>query len=82
LPLPFAPALMDIHPALLVAAQLHPAPAVTATLPVAAADVVRSEDAGEIENEQGVPACVTLNVWPPMVSVPVRDVVPELAATL
>ena len=30
----------------------------------------------------GAPACVTVKVWPPIVSVPVREVVPALAATL
>ena len=30
----------------------------------------------------GAPACVTEKVWPPIVTVPVRDVVPALAVTL
>ena len=68
--------------ALLTAVQLQPVPAVTVTVPVVAADDVRLDDVGEIVNVQGTPACVTVNVWPAMVSVPVRDVVPELAATL
>jgi len=33
-------------------------------------------------NEHGVPACVTVNVLAPIVTVPVRDVVPAFAATL
>ena len=68
--------------ALLVAVQLQPVPAVTVTVPVVATDEVRLEDVGEMVNVQGAPACVTVNVWPPIVSVPVREVVLVLAATL
>jgi hypothetical protein len=82
LPLPLAPALIVIHVALLVAVQAHPALPVTVTVPVAAADVARLEDAGEMVSVHGAPACVTLNVWPPIVIEPVRDVVPVFAATL
>ena len=71
-----------IQPALLVADQLQPVPAVTPTVPVAAAEVVRFDDVGLIVNVQGAPACVTVKVCPPIVIVPVRDVVPVLAATL
>jgi hypothetical protein len=38
--------------------------------------------AGEMVNVQGTPGCVTVNVWPAMVIVPVRDVVDVFAATL
>ena len=31
---------------------------------------------------QGAASCVTVNVWPPAVIVPVRDVVAEFGATL
>jgi len=82
LPLPEAPALIVIHVSLLAAVQLHPVPAVTVTVPVAAADVVRLEEVGEIANVQGAPAWVTLKVCPPIVIVPVRDVVAVFAATL
>ena len=82
MPLPEAPALIVIQPTLLVAVQVHPVPAVTVTVPVAAADVVRFDEVGEIVNVQGAPACVTVKVWPPIVIVPVRDVVLVLAATL
>ena len=82
MPLPLAPALIVSQAALLVAVQLQPVPAVTATLPVVAADVVRFDEVGEIVNVQGAPACVTVNVLPAIVIVPVRDVVPALAATL
>ena len=71
-----------IQPTLLVADQLHPVPAVTVTVPVAAAAVVRFDDVGLIVNVQGAPAWVTVKVWPAIVIVPVRDVVPAFAATL
>ena len=82
MPLPLAPALMVIQPTLLAAVQLQPVPAVTVTVPVAAADVVRFEEVGEMVNVQGAPAWVTVKVWPPIVIVPVRDVVPVFAETL
>ena len=37
--------------------------------------------AGDSVNVQGTPACVTVNVWPAIVSVPVRDVALVFAAT-
>jgi len=70
------------HVALLTAVQLQPVPAVTVTVPVAATDVVKFDEVGEIANVQGAPACVTVNVWPAIVSVPVREVVLVFAATL
>ena len=73
---------MVIQPTLLVAVQLHPVPAVTVTVPVVAADVVRFDDVGLIVNVQGAPAWVTLKVCPAIVIEPVREVVPVLAATL
>ena len=71
-----------IHAALLVALQLQPVPAVTVTVPLVAADDVRFDDVGEIVNVHGAPAWVIVNVWPPIVIVPVRDEVLVLAATL
>ena len=82
MPLPDAPAVTVIQAALLTAVQLHPVPAVTVTVPVAAAEVVRFDDVGEMVNVHGAPACVTVKVWPAIVTVPVRDVVPVFAATL
>ena len=83
LPLPVAPLVIVIHDALLVAVQLQLAPLVTPTVPVVAADDVRFDAVGEIANVQGVaPACVTVKVCPPIVIVPVRELVPVLAATL
>jgi hypothetical protein len=78
-----APLLIVIHDTLLVAVQVQLAPLVTPTVPVAAADDVRFDADGEIANVQAVaPACVTVNVCPPIVIVPVRELVPVLAATL
>jgi len=82
LPLPLAPALMVIQASLLAAVQLQPVPAVTVTVPVVATDVVRFDEAGAIVNVQGAAAWVTVKVCPPIVIVPVRDVVPALAVTL
>ena len=82
MPLPDAPAVTVIHPTLLAAVQLQPVPAVTVTVPVAAADVVRFDEVGAMVNVHGAPACVTVKVWPPIVIVPVRDTVLVLAATL
>jgi hypothetical protein len=81
LPLPDAPAVTVIHAALLTAVQLHPVPAVTVTVPVAAADV-RFEEVGEMVLPHGAPGCVTVKVCPPIVNVPVREVADVFAATL
>ena len=79
--MPFAPAVTVAQLALLVAVHAQPVAAVTATVPVPAADVTFA-DAGEIVGVQGAAACVTVNVLPPTVSVPVRDVAVVFAATL
>ena len=80
MPLPVAPALTVIHVALLVAVQAQPVAAVTVTVPVPAADVTLA-DAGEIVGPHSTAACcVTVNVDPAIVSVPVRLVVPVLTA--
>jgi hypothetical protein len=52
------------------------------TVPVAAAEVVRFDEVGAIVNVQGAPACVTLKVCPPIVMVPVRELVLVFALTL
>jgi hypothetical protein len=72
---------MVIQLALLVAVQLQPAAPITLIVPVVAIDDVRFDDVGEIVNVHGAPGCVTVKVCPPIVSVPVRDVVPRFAAT-
>jgi len=68
------------HESLDVAVQLHPAPALTLSEPVVAAGNARFEEAGEIENVHGAPGWLTVNVWPAIVSVPVRAT-PVLAVT-
>jgi len=83
LPLPDAPAVtVNQLVALLTAVQLQPVPAVTVTVPVVATDDVRFDDVGAMVNVQGTPACVTVKVCPPIVIVPVRELVLVLAATL
>ena len=82
MPLPLAPALIVIQASLLTAVQLQPVPAVTVTVPVVAAAEVRFDDVGAIVNVHGTPACVTVKVCPPIVIVPVRELVLVLAATL
>ena len=80
--MPVPPALTVIHVALLVAVQAQPVPAVTVLVPVTAAEVTLA-DAGEIVGAHGAAACcVTVNVLPPIVRVPLRDVVAVFAATL
>ena len=81
MPVPVAPALIVIHEALLVAVQPQPVGAVTVTVPLPAADVTLA-DAAEIVELQGAPACVTVKVLPPIVSVPVRGLVVVFAVTL
>jgi hypothetical protein len=80
-PEPGVPPVTVIQGALLVAFQLQPAAAVTATLPVppAAAMLV---DVGEIDGAQVVPAWVTVKVLPAIVNVPVRLALPVFTATL
>ena len=81
MPLPVAPALIVIHAALLVEVHAQPVAAVTVTVPVLAVEATLA-DAGEIVGAQGAPACVTVKVFPPIVSVPVRGLVVVFAATL
>ena len=70
------------HGSFTIAVQLQPVPELTVTVPVAAAELARFDEVGEIVNVHGAPACVTVNVWPAMVSVPVREPAPVLAPTL
>src|SRR6188768_3489457 len=80
LPEPLAPDVTVIHESLLAAVQPHPAGAVTPTALPVAAPLPTDWFVGLIEDVQ-FPACVTVKVWPPTVSVPVRAG-PALAATL
>ena len=82
MPLPDAPAVTVSQLSLLTAVQLQPVPVVTVTVPVVAAEDVRFDDVGAIVKVQGAPAWVTVKVWPPIVIVPVRELVVVLAATL
>jgi hypothetical protein len=70
LPVPLAPDVMASHAALLLAVQAHPAPAVTVNDPDAPPDGT-VWPAGASENEHP-PLCVSVNVWPPAMIVPVR----------
>jgi hypothetical protein len=80
LPVPDPPEPTLSQVALLVVLQAHVLPAVTETATDSpAAGEVRL--VGEIAYVHGVPAWVTLKVWPAMVIVPVRWAVPVLAAT-
>jgi hypothetical protein len=79
-PVPLAPAVTVSQAALLVDVQVHPLPAETDVL-VDCAEAPTERLVGEIEYEQAA-ACVTVNVWPATVSVPVRAVVAVLAAAL
>ena len=81
LPVPLAPAVIVTHVALLVAVHPHPVDAVTAMLPVLAPGA-RFVDAGEMVDTHGMASCVTVNVLPPIVSVPVRGVVAVFVETL
>ena len=72
---------MLIQVALLVAVQLQPVRVVTLTVPLPLLDE-NSWLVGEIEKVQGTPPCVTVKVWPAIVSVPVRELVLGLAATV
>ena len=76
---PDAPSVTEIHEAFDVAVHEHPDAIVTATvplLPITGAFVLVG--ASEARHD---PACVTVNVWPAIVAVPVRDP-PVFAATL
>jgi hypothetical protein len=75
---------MVIHAALLAAVHAHVAPAVTVTEPVPPAAAGEAL-VGAITYVQvgtgGAAACVTVKVWPAIVTIPVRAA-PVLAATL
>lgn len=81
LPEPLAPPVTLSHDALLTAVQPQPPGATTLvdTAPPAAADDCDDDDRS---NEHEAPACVTVNAWPPIVSVPVRAADDALAAAL
>ena len=79
-PVPVAPLVTVIQALLLTAVHGQPVAAVTVLLPVLAA-AVNDWLVGDTEDEHDVPACVTVNVAPAIVSVPVR-LAAVFAATL
>ena len=80
LPVPVAPALIVIHATLLVALHAQPVAAVTVTVPEPATSDTLA-DVGAIVGVQGAAAWFTVKVLPPIVTVPVREVVVVFAAT-
>jgi hypothetical protein len=80
-PVPLDPLVIVIQASLLAASQEHPAPAVTVAVPV---PPVATTDwlVGVIEYVHDAPFCVTVNVCPATVTVPVRWLVLALAAAL
>jgi hypothetical protein len=80
-PDPFAPLVIETHGASSTAVQEHPAGMETAMLPVLAAESTDTP-AGEIVDVHGIPACVTVNAWPAIVTMPVRGVMAVFAAML
>ena len=80
LPLPLAPLVIEIHDAFVAALQPQPAPAVTLTLPLPPA-AAKELFVGETAYVQGAPPCVTVNVCPPIVIVPVRAPVEPFTST-
>jgi hypothetical protein len=80
LPLPVEPDAMVIHETLVAAVQLQPVPVETAIGVPPPAPAATDWLVGVIEYVQFA-ACVTVNVWPAIVSVPFRTA-PVLAATL
>ena len=71
-----------IHDVLLVAVHAHPSEVVTVDDPLAPANGTCCMLVGEMVNAHDVAFCVTLNVWPPIVIVPVRALVVGLADAL
>lgn len=82
LPVPLAPEEMVIQLLLLTAVQLHPACVVTLTTPETCPEPTLLLS-GEMVNVQLVatPACVTVKVCPPIVTVPIRELELALALT-
>jgi hypothetical protein len=82
LPAPLAPAVTATHATLLVAVQSQPAAVVTATLPLPPGAAIEASGGAIVYvHGTGAAAWFTVNVWPAMVSVPVRAL-PVLAATV
>ena len=78
-PVRFVPLEMVTHDAGLEALHGHPAAVVIVTMPVPP-EAFNAWLAGEIEYEHATAAWVTVKVWPPTVTLPVREP-PVFAAT-
>lgn len=81
LPDPVAPLVIVIHAALLVAVHAQPVATATVLLPVPP-EAATDWPVGVMDGEHVAAACVTVNVAPAIVSVPVRGDAIVLAATL
>jgi hypothetical protein len=80
-PLLDTPEVTVSHEALLTAVQKHPTEAVTERVPVPMLNATKALAGLRLyEHPTGTPACVTVKVWPAMVSVPERGVPVGLAA--
>ena len=81
LPEPVAPEVTVIQVALLTAVQLQPVEVVTVVDPVPPAAGTDWVD-GEIVKAHPLASCVRVNVWPPIVAVPLRGCVAVLAVAV
>jgi hypothetical protein len=81
LPEPLAPAVTVIHVALLTVVHAQPVAAVTVAEPVPPPAPIDCE-VGEIVGAQDAAASLTVKVFPPIVSVPLRAVVDGFAVAL
>jgi hypothetical protein len=79
LPVPLAPAVIVIQDTLLAAVHVQPAAVVMVALAVAAPLAAVCESGTTLKVHE--PACVTVIVWPAIVSVPARAPDPMLAAS-
>ena len=81
MPEPEAPPVTVSHDALLVAVHVQPAGACIATLPEPPV-VAAVAEPGDTAKEHEAPASVTVKVLPAIVTVPIRELLALLAATL
>jgi hypothetical protein len=77
-PVPLAPDVIEIHNALLAAVHAHPAGIVTATVPLPPLPPTLWETGASVLLH--VPAWVTVTVWPPSNTAPVRLPAPVFGA--
>lgn len=81
LPVPVPPLVIETHGALSTAVQPQPAGIETAILPVVDA-ASTDTPVGEMVDVQGMPACVTVNACPAIVTTPMRCEMVGFAAML